>query len=182
MSGTVTLVSPLPSIAANISISGATGPGFAIQVARDGAAPAFRIFTVQGAVQFDLSWLTVAGGLDNLGGGIYVPEGGTANLYNVDVFSNRALGNGGGIYNFGTVTIENSRIDSNRADDARGGGIYNYGSLWVQFGSTVNGNSARWEGGGIYNQQDASAIISDSTIAMNWAGDAAVGNFGSGGG
>src|SRR5262249_26980957 len=53
---------------------------------------------------------------------------------------------GGGIYNYGTLTVTQSTLSGNRAGN--GGGIYNTGALTVSQ-STLNGNSAQF-GGGIY--------------------------------
>jgi filamentous hemagglutinin family protein len=81
-------------------------------------------------------------------------------------------GKGGGIYNnTGTVTIlNNSTLSSNTAYD--GGGIYNKGSLSIQ-NSTLTLNLARHTpngyGGGI-NNNGGSVTLSNSTVSLNTAG------------
>ena len=50
-------------------------------------------------------------------------------------------GNGGGIYNGGTLTLTNSTVSGNTAWATRGGGIYNSGTLTLT-NSTVSGNTA----------------------------------------
>ena len=76
----------------------------------------------------------------------------------------------GGIYNAGTLTINNSTISNNFAQfryRGFGGGIYNYGGLTIN-NSTVSGNGAIL-GGGIYNF--GTVTISRSTISGNDASD-----------
>ena len=81
-------------------------------------------------------------------------------------------GDGGGILNFGTLTVSNCTLDTNSARE--GGGIYNQGTLTVS-GCTMgwgnNGNSATHEGGGIYNAYKAKATATGSTLSRNFADD-----------
>ncbi len=58
-------------------------------------------------------------------------------------------GNGGGIYNSGTLIIDGGCIEGNYASGL-GGGIYNSGTLTIK-GGTITDNSAVNSGGGIYN-------------------------------
>jgi hypothetical protein len=78
-------------------------------------------------------------------------------------------GGGGGIFNQGTTTVQNSLITENRGFND-GGGIYNEGSLIVR-GSTISRNFG--EGGGLHNRGGVATII-DSTINDNrsaaWGG------------
>lgn len=71
------------------------------------------------------------------------------------------LGVGGGIYNFGTLSLTNCTVTENSAE--LGGGIYNdRGDLMVT-NSTVSWNE---EGGGIYNDQGTVTLI-NSTVTQN---------------
>ncbi|MCI0639822.1 MAG: hypothetical protein L0Y72_31365 [Gemmataceae bacterium] len=176
MGGVIELDTTLPPIAANMNIN---GTGAAITIRRDGGGD-YRIFTVQGGVQFDLSNLSVKNGKANNGGGILVPSGATANLYQVTLWDNHADINGGGIFNEGTLTLENSTLYLNSAAQD-GGGIHNNGSLHLQFDSIIWANQAERDGGGIHNGLAGTAVITDSTIRYNSAGTAAA-NQGSGGG
>ena len=82
-------------------------------------------------------------------------------------------GEGGGILNFGTLTVIASNVSGNSALD--GGGISNvFGTLTVN-ASTLSGNSATidgvgvsGEGGGIYNFFGA-LTVNDSTLSGNSA-------------
>ncbi|WP_341525829.1 choice-of-anchor Q domain-containing protein [Nostoc sp. UHCC 0302] len=71
---------------------------------------------------------------------------------------------GGGIINFGTLTVSNSTIRDNSAN--YGGGVYNNGTLTLN-SSTINSNSA-YQGGGIYNS--GILTVNNSTISANSAG------------
>jgi hypothetical protein len=89
---------------------------------------------------------------------------------------------GGGIRNFGTLTINNSTVNGNRAwqvcqtcQTGHGGGIYNSGQMTIN-SSTISGNSASCGricssyGGGIYNANTGSSLaINNSTITGNAA-------------
>jgi hypothetical protein len=82
------------------------------------------------------------------------------------------LGGGGGIYNFGSLTLVNSTVAGNTA--LEGGGIFNNNNAkMVMSADTVNGNTADDTGGGIVNR--GQLTITNCTIANN----AAV-NFGGG--
>jgi len=79
---------------------------------------------------------------------------------------------GGGISNFGTLTVSNSTISGNNAycpsepchNHGSGGGIFNVGTLTVN-NSTVSGNTAQDSGGGIDSY--AAATVTNSTITGN---------------
>ncbi|MGN0613294.1 MAG: hypothetical protein ACI4JB_05275, partial [Porcipelethomonas sp.] len=113
--------------------------------------------------------------VDYSGGGIY--NAGTLAARNMQVESNMAR-NGAGIYNAasGTMKITDSRISGNTASLA-GGGIYNMGSLVLDEGAYVSDNEAKratesvtnGAGGGIYNGGSLT-ICEKSTITDNNAG------------
>jgi hypothetical protein len=80
-------------------------------------------------------------------------------------------GAGGGVSNYGMLTITNSTIDSNQVW-LEGGGIYNWGTLTVT-NSTISGNGATGQhdgqpwghGGGILG----SVTLTNSTLSGNYA-------------
>jgi len=80
---------------------------------------------------------------------------------------------GGGILNWGTLTINNCTISGNAAASsysATGGGIYNSGTLTIN-ASTLSGNAGSTNfiyGGAIYNSGTLS--INNSTLSGNTAG------------
>ncbi|PQJ97193.1 DUF1566 domain-containing protein [Chromatium okenii] len=80
------------------------------------------------------------------GGALYNKNAATATITNSTFSNNIAYSVGGGIYNDGTLTIKNSTIVENSADDdvysAKGGGIYNHtnGQLMIA-NSIISANS-----------------------------------------
>ncbi len=97
------------------------------------------------------------------GGGIF--NGGTLTLNNSTVSGNTA-DFGGGIENGGTLTVNNSTVSGNTAVQVGvGGGIRNNGTLTLK-SSTVSGNTAGF-GGGISNF--ATLTLNSSTVSGNTA-------------
>lgn len=79
---------------------------------------------------------------------------------------NKANDRGGGIYNQGTLSIQNSTI-SNLV--SRHGGIFNDGNLTIVDTTVVNNLAAnlRGAGAGIYNDRDANLTVQNSTFISN---------------
>jgi hypothetical protein len=114
------------------------------------------------------------------GGGLYV-TGGSLTIASSTIASNQGIGGpggsggggngygeGGGLYNLGTLTVTDSTLSGNSAgasfgDD--GGAIYNQGTLAVS-DSTLSGNSADYQGGGIFNER-GTLTVSNSTLSGN---------------
>jgi predicted outer membrane repeat protein len=100
---------------------------------------------------------------------------------------------GGGIFNYGTLSLSGCTLSGNSADRS-GGAILNYytGNLAVS-GSTLSGNSATTKRGGLYNSGAASldtttvssnsagaqggGIFNDSSGALTLGGSTVTGNF-----
>jgi YVTN family beta-propeller protein/predicted outer membrane repeat protein len=156
--------------------------------------PGASALTISGANQFlilqvnsgtsTVSSLTLANGNAPNGGGIL--NFGTLTVSACVLSGNTAATEGGGIFNVGTLTVTNSTFSSNTAGFA-GGGIASSGTLVVS-GSTFNGNTASVEGGAIASFSDpgiqATATVSDSTFFNNTAlssGGGAILNFSSAG-
>lgn len=99
-----------------------------------------------------LKKVTVSDSNAKKGGGIYNAEGYTLNLVSSIVKGNTATtDNGGGIYNYGILTVNGSVIEGNVSSKGSGGGIYNLEELTLEKG-TITGNKAELEnGGGIFN-------------------------------
>ena len=122
---------------------------------------------------------TVSGSYaQSAGGGLYndAENGGSATLtiMNSILSHNRALSEGGGIYNHnGTMTITNSSVSDNQAGAndpfpvGFGGGISNYGTLMIT-NSTINNNECWVDGGGIYNGF-GTLTVTGSTVSENRA-------------
>ncbi|HEV3205194.1 MAG TPA: right-handed parallel beta-helix repeat-containing protein [Gemmataceae bacterium] len=136
---------------------------------------------------------TVSGNNANgSGGGIYSADSAVRVTGGSEVWGNIANGrsadpgNGGGIWAFYDVFVDNSAVLNNIAN-SNGGGIYAAnGSVFITCQSDISGNTAvgsDWlsgAGGGIWASDDAT--VSSSTIASNRAGwdgggiDSAIGN------
>ena len=103
------------------------------------------------------------------GGGVHNSPTGVATLDNVDIFSNTVYLNGGGIFNFGTITVTNSIIRNNDNSTSPGGGISNFGIFYLN-NSKVHHNTAKGFaiGGGIAISNGV-FDISNSTVYSNSA-------------
>lgn len=151
-----------------------------------------RVFHVFPGVQLTLENLTIQGGEAFDGAGIFVEgtqavtgevsnAGGSVRLLEVNLVSNEAYNQGGGIYNLGTLDIDQSSISNNVAG-SRGGAIFNHGVTNL-LNTTISTNHAVSRGGGIYNEILSSAVNTsispvvpvstlravNSTIALNTA-------------
>lgn len=165
--------SGLPPITGRITILGRDAT-----IVRAANSESFRIFTVENGGVLNLDDTRVAGGqTDTDGGGILVEAGGIAALRDCTVDTNRAEDFGGGIANYGVITVARSTFDGNEAD-RRGGGVANFGSATVARSTTFENNSGANGGGGLYNRN--LLTVDNSRITNNFAG-AGVG-FGFGGG
>ncbi|MCX6023077.1 MAG: right-handed parallel beta-helix repeat-containing protein, partial [Chloroflexi bacterium] len=120
-----------------------------------------RVVFVNLGVTATITGVTLTNGSSNTvgGGGIY--NDGTLTVQNSAISGNTSEATGGGIANYGGLTIQNSTIAGNSAPNDAGGGICNDGQLTVQ-NSTLSGNSAT-DGGGIYNGIEATFIGSAIT-------------------
>ncbi|AFY80370.1 DUF4347 domain-containing protein [Oscillatoria acuminata] len=146
------------------------------EIIRDQGAPGFRIFHVGADADLTLNNLTVKNGWANIpptpednntsdGGGIY--NEGILTLDQSNLTGNRAEDDGGGINNAGTLTVIESSISNNFAQDQGGGIRHTDDNLLTVIGSTINDNEAGNHGGGFQN--GSTAIISNSTISNNRA-------------
>ncbi|MCB0255027.1 MAG: hypothetical protein KDI55_14995 [Anaerolineae bacterium] len=125
-----------------------------------------RVFTNSGFT-LNLNELTVANGYAESGGGIF--NDGTLNVNNSIFSGNSTTGYGGGIRNdHGTLNVNNS-IFSGNSSTGLGGGIYNNGTVTLS-NCTFSGNSARG-GGGISNNYYGTVEVSNSTFFANSATD-----------
>ena len=77
------------------------------------------------------------------------------------------LGMGGGICNWGPLTVIASTFADNEAISS-GGGVYNSGRL-TAVNSTLSGNAAGFGGGGIYNYKYGTLTLNNSTLSNNRA-------------
>jgi hypothetical protein len=125
------------------------------------------------------SLLSIAGGSS----GVFTVDSGTTAIMQGLKVTDGHASNGAGIDNSGTLTVEDSTITGNTANDG-GGGIYNNDGTLNVIDSTLSGNTSGTTGsgkagGGIYSY-GGTASVSYSTISNNIAGTGS--NRGYGGG
>jgi hypothetical protein len=83
------------------------------------------------------------------------------------ISDNISNGDGGGIYNSGSISLSRNIIVGNVATHGDGGAIYNWGSDIVLTDSTISANTAE-SGGGIYFER-GEPLVSNSTVSGNAA-------------
>jgi hypothetical protein len=120
--------------------------------------------------------------------------------YSSEITGNSAVGNGGGVFSGGTLTVAGGSLIGYDAVfgatpnfSANGGGIYNTNVLRVTGGSMIGsndsaayndpdpagytpGNVAAENGGGIYNSQSGSLTLSNGTVFLNLVSAANLGD------
>jgi len=102
------------------------------------------------------------GGIDNFG-----TSGSSLEIVQVTISGNHAP-TGGGIGNRGMLSLSDSTISENTADDGAGIANFNSGSFAVT-ATTFSDNVAENAGGGIFNSSPGSANITASTFSNNTA-------------
>ncbi len=118
-----------------------------------------RVFDIAEATNVTLEGLMIRDGAALHGAGIR--NKGVLQLTDVRLFRNEATEDGGGIYNFGSLTVDQGLITDNTAHNDYGGGIYNEGDVLLT--DTVVVNNINY---GIYNQ-GASLELVDCTVQGN---------------
>ncbi len=100
-----------------------------------------------------------------------VDAGRAAEIIGFRVVGGAASEHGGGIVNYGTLTLTNATVANNSTGNGRGGGIFNadFGVLTLRR-STVSGNVAAY-GGGLLNDGLGSLELTNTTISGNSSTD-----------
>jgi len=157
-----------------ISATGATSP-----TVLGGASWTDRIFhVITGTETVTFKGLIIRGGHAGAadGGGVRI-ESGTSLTFNDGAVADSQGTYGGGIYNNGTLTLNNSIVHGNSA--VTGGGINNKQGTLTLNNSTVSSNSSTDPldgGGGIYNGGDiytgfGTMTLTNVTLISNTAGN-----------
>lgn len=122
-----------------------TGPGSeSLTIDGDGA---YRVFNISGGAP-TISGLTISGAYkDGDGGGIF--NEGTLTLTDFGIAGCSCTGNGGGIYNSGTLVFNGGTVDGNTAG-VEGGGVYNSGTFTGQ-GAISTNDATSGNGSGVFN-------------------------------
>jgi len=154
----------LAVVTSTITIEGNSGI-----ITRDPSAAEFRILAVGSTGNLTVQETIISGGRATAfpfnGGGLL--NYGTLTLVNSTVVGNTALRDGGGVFNyFATLRLIDSNVSGNRADDAGGGVFSRYDTLTLT-NSTISGNSAA-RGGGVFSSSSDPTLI-NSTVSGNAA-------------
>ena len=146
VTGTITLGSSL-TISSSMTITGPGSGSLAVS-----GNDSVRVLYIQNSANVSISSLTISHGkvIDDYGGAIY--NAGTLALDHVIVTNNQALnstqyGFGGGIGNYGTLTITNSTLSYNTAQ-FEGGAIYNYFGAGLSMTNVIVDHNQALTGGG----------------------------------
>ncbi|MHB8644746.1 MAG: choice-of-anchor Q domain-containing protein [Thermomicrobiales bacterium] len=122
-------------------------------------------FSIGVGVVANIRYVTIANGATTFGGGIY--NHGTLTLENVTLRGNAASNFGGAIYSdtSGALTITNVTVSANSAHV--GGGIAIANGALTLTNTTISGNTARFsQGGGIYIGA-GTATLTNTIVAAN---------------
>jgi hypothetical protein len=151
----------LPASTATVTIDGGTG------VTLDGNH-ASGVLQVDSGVQATLDHVTIThgNGPGFPGGGGGIANYGALTMTNSTISANSAGADasGGGIFNTGALTVSNCTLEANSA--IGGGGIYNDRGTVTVTNSTLSANSASLDGGGIDNSS-GTLTVSNSTFSAN---------------
>jgi len=175
----ITLTTAELAISKNVTIS---GPGAnLLTVARAQGVSNFRILHITSSHTVTVQGLTITNGSPGSGfGGGILNDGGTLSVINCTLSGNHSPLSGGAIDNFAgessaTLTVENSTLTGNLADDY-GGGIANLVSGPNNATLTINNSTLSADtglaGGGIVNLSgggSALVTVSNTTFSGNVA-------------
>ncbi|MCP4029035.1 MAG: hypothetical protein GY736_22345, partial [Sphingomonas sp.] len=127
-----------------------------------------RVFHIKDDNTATISGITVRGGDQGNGGGIFVDTNST--LYLADAFltgnNHSGAGSGGAIHVHGTAHLDRVLMSGNTADHGGAIGFHNTGGGSLT-NVTISGNTATGEGGGLWT--DVPITVTNSTIAFNTA-------------
>ena len=107
------------------------------------------------------------------GGGIYNNSGATFIMTGGKISGNNGY-SAGGVFNYGTMTIEGGSIADNKTLHYDGGGIANHGTLILNGGSVIENKAPANAVGGIWNggtlKMQGNPIVKDNTGVDVWLG------------
>lgn len=144
------------------------GNNYSISRSSAGGTPSFRILEIGVGANVTINDLTITNG-DTIGDGGGILNRGTVTINNSIITGNIATtgsGRGGGISNIGILFITDSTVSNNSATFYWGGGIYNTDNITIT-NSIISENSSANSGGGLYIEGSGSATISNSTFSGN---------------
>ena len=158
------------SIGKSLTILGAGPDQTLIQASPQPNTAENRVFQIVGNVDVSFSDVTIRNGYakdpDDLGGGIYNPDG-TIRLTNVHISDNKA-GYGGGIYNEGSAVLDHVTFLRDSSDN-EGGGMFNSGANSIQLDQVEFSDNYSNYGGGMANVEICSPVVRNTVFNGNSA-------------
>jgi hypothetical protein len=174
LAGTLTLATGELAVNKNLTI---LGPG--AKVVTISGNHASRVFNVSGGT-LNIADLTLANGVSSSplyrGGNVLITSPGVLNLRACRVTGGQSAQEGGGIDNYGGLSLSACTLDNNFCTNSSGGAINSQGSL-AMTNCTLAFNGGGY-GGGVYN--NGQATVRNCTIVSNHGGGAAGGLFADG--
>ncbi len=188
VSGVITLTSGELVIAKDLTILGPGSDTLAIQRSLEPGTEDFRILNIQFGV-VTISGLTLSNGRSGYGGGILSEADAIVLMHDVTLSGNSASSAGGGLFNSGTMALEDSAFIDNTVQTidgsgAYGGGLDNWSTILWMDRCRFDGNSASagsGDGGGFggaINNSGTISLMDACALQGNWA----TGGTGSGNG
>ena len=169
ISGTINLTGPLPNLSTDLEMN---GPGAEDLTIGRNPGGVYRIFTVEADTIVAISGATIGSSqlITTTNGGGILNDGGNLTLINTAITHNLADNDGGGIRNIGgTLRLDNSQVINNTSN-TNGGGIYISGGTATLMNSTViSNNQAIFTGGGLKVVDGGAALLNGTLIRNNLA-------------
>jgi hypothetical protein len=177
--GTMQLLSTL-QITHQVTVTGPGSASLTLSGAATDTVPAFQVLQIN--VQntptnpVQVNGLTISGGSATLGGGVHLAAG-YAYLFQDSITGNTAQA-GGGVYNQGQLTIQNTDVSNNSATNGMGGGVLNVAAATLTLiTDSIDYNTSPLNGGGVANS--GTMTLSGTTLSENTAnGGAGIYNSG----
>jgi hypothetical protein len=153
---TVTNCSTDSQLQADVSTANSDNAGDTITFACNGAIPLTNTLTIAGSMILDGSGQTVTLDGQHQRRVLFVNSGVSFTLKTLTIANGSVSGDaGGGIFNFGTLSISNSTFSGNSASDFGGG-------LWVAEGTVSISGSI------VANTRGATALVGSAIKATTW--------------
>lgn len=136
-----------------------------------------RVFQIEsGDVIFKNITITNGAAKDGNGGGVWIKTDATVTVNNCLITENKTMTGGdhqgGGIFNEGTLMVNNSTFSKNTVRK-KGAGIFNLGTLTINNSTFLTNRASSREGvgGGIFNDNTGTLTLTNTIIAKSTNGD-----------
>lgn len=128
-----------------------------------------------GICNLEMTGCKVTGNTGQMAAGVIIDNGANVIFNNCSFNENNANGNGGGVWNEGTITMNNCTIANNRATGQCAGYYGVAGSKAYIYNTAILGNdntkTASRSGGGAYLRENSETVFVNCTFADNKSGN-----------